>query len=245
MMDSDVIQKLLAKKKRLDQTDEAQCVFFVFEQLYGGDWDAHYAACDLHLVAFGAKAGVMDVPDEILEPNKYATYLENVVSTLSTLGLVIAPKKLKSKTNSIIRALRIMRKYAHYHDAFTFGESVKGSYSKVENQVQLVFHLHKRVIEKVLTLLFTRSLDELASGGGAKIIKHIERFQSYVNTLAFGSETKPGHWKCPIKNGDEVGDCSFTDMQAKDIEEKLGDIIEKAFTLEKSRKDDWHEVKKR
>jgi hypothetical protein len=33
------------------------------------------------------------------------------------------------------------------------------------------------------------------------------------------------------KNGDEVGDCSFTDMQAKDIEEKLGDIIEKAFTL--------------
>jgi hypothetical protein len=37
-----------------------------------------------------------------------------------------------------------------------------------------------------------------------------------------GGDTKPGHWKCPIKNGDEVGDCSFTDMQAKDIEEKLG-----------------------
>jgi hypothetical protein len=47
-----------------------------------------------------------------------------------------------------------------------------------------------------------------------------------------GSNTKPGHWKCPIKNGDEVGDCSFTDMQAKYIEDKLGDIIEKAFTLE-------------
>jgi hypothetical protein len=48
-----------------------------------------------------------------------------------------------------------------------------------------------------------------------------------------GSKTKPGHWKCPIKNGDKVSDCSFTYMQAKDIEEKLGDIIEKAFTLEK------------
>jgi hypothetical protein len=45
------------------------------------------------VVAFGAKAGVMDVPDEILEPNKYATYLENVVSTLNTLSLVIARKK--------------------------------------------------------------------------------------------------------------------------------------------------------
>jgi hypothetical protein len=94
MVDSDVIKQLLDKKKRLDQTDEAQWVSFVCEQLYGVDWDAHYAACNLHLVAFGAKAGVMDVPDEILEPNKYATYLENVVSTLSTLGLVITPKKV-------------------------------------------------------------------------------------------------------------------------------------------------------
>jgi hypothetical protein len=47
------------------------------------------------------------------------------------------------------------------------------------------------------------------------------------------------------KNRDEVGDCSFTDMQAKDIEEKLGGIIEKAFMLEKSRKDDWLEIQKR
>jgi hypothetical protein len=147
------------------------------------------------LVAFGAKAGVMDVPDKNLGPNKYATYLENVVTTLSTIGLVIAPNIiLKSKRNSIIRALRIMRKYAHYHDAFTFGESVKVSYSKVENQVPSVLHLHKRVIEKVLTMLFTRSLAELASEEKTKRIKHLETLQSYVNTLALGTENKPGHW---------------------------------------------------
>jgi hypothetical protein len=168
MMDADVIQKILEKKKRLDKTDEGPRLSFVCEQLYGGDLDANYAACDLHMVAFGAKDGVMGVPDEILEPNKYATYLENVVSTLSTLGLVIAQKKsLKSKTNSIIRALSIMIKYAHYYDVFTFGESVKGSYNNVENQVPCVLHLHKRVIEKVLMMLFTRSLDELARGGEA------------------------------------------------------------------------------
>jgi hypothetical protein len=152
---------------------------------------------------------------------------------------------LKSKTNYIIRALRIIRKYAHYHDAFTFGESVKGSYSKVENQVPCVLHLHKRVIGKVLTLLFTRSLDELAIMEKTKRITHIERLQSYVNIIALGSDTKPGHWKCPIKNGDEVGDYSFTDMQAKDIEERFGEIIEKALTLDKSHKDDWHEVTKK
>jgi hypothetical protein len=94
MIDYGVVQKLLEKKETLDKTDEAQCLTFVCEQLYGRDWEAHYAACDLHLVDFGAKAGVMDVPDENLEPNKYATYMEHVVTTLSTLGLVIAPKKI-------------------------------------------------------------------------------------------------------------------------------------------------------
>jgi hypothetical protein len=53
-----------------------------------------------------------------------------------------------------------------------------------------------------------------------------------------GTEKKHAHWKCPIKNSDDVGDCSFTDMQAKDIEEKLGGIIEKALTLVKAGKDD-------
>jgi hypothetical protein len=81
-----------------------------------------------------------------------------------------------------------MRKYAHCHDAFTFGESVRGSSSKVEHQVTCVLHLHKLVIEKVLTLLFTRSLDELASEKKTKRIKHIETLQSYVNTLALGTE---------------------------------------------------------
>jgi hypothetical protein len=141
------------------------------------------------LVVFGAKASVMDVPDENLEPNKYSTYLENVVTTLSTIGLVISPKtSLKGKRNSIIRALRIMRKYVHYHDAFTFGETVKGSYRKVENQVPCVLHLHKRVIEKVLMILFTLSLDELESEKKINRIKHKEKLQSCVSTLALGTK---------------------------------------------------------
>jgi hypothetical protein len=37
MMNADVIHKILEKKKRLDQTDEAQRVSFVCEQLYGGN----------------------------------------------------------------------------------------------------------------------------------------------------------------------------------------------------------------
>jgi hypothetical protein len=101
------------------------------------------------------------------------------------------------------------------------------------------------VIEKELPLFFTRSLDELASEENTKWIKHIDTLQSYVNTLALGNERKPGHWKCSIKNDDEVGDCRFTGMQAKYIEEKLGSIIEKPLTLQQSCKNDWLKVVKK
>jgi hypothetical protein len=43
--------------------------------------------------------------------------------------------------------------------------------------------------------------------------------QSFANMFTLGNEEKPGHWKCPIKTGDEVGDCTFIDVQSKTIEE--------------------------
>jgi hypothetical protein len=131
LMDYDVSWKLLVNKDKLEKNDEGKCLTFVCEQVYGGDWDAYYAACNLHLITFGANAGMYEVLDD-LETNTYATYLENLVTTLSTLGITCAPKtSLKRKTNSITIALRIMRKYAHLHDAFTFTECVWGSFSKI------------------------------------------------------------------------------------------------------------------
>jgi hypothetical protein len=112
-----------------------------------------------------------------------------------------------------------------------------GIFQQDLNQVPCVLHLHKRVIEKVLMFLFTRSIDELISEEKIKWIKHIGILQSFVNTLPLGDKRKPGHWKCPIKNDDKVGVCSFMDGQAKVIEEKLAPIIEKTLTLQESRKD--------
>jgi hypothetical protein len=42
---------------------------------------------------------------------------------------------------------------------------------RVENQVPCILHLHKRLVEKVITLLFTDSLDELAREEKTKRIK--------------------------------------------------------------------------
>lgn len=63
--------------------------------------------------------------------------------------------------------------------------------------------------------------------------------QSFVNTLALGEANKPGPWKCPIKNGEEVGECSFTNVQAKKVEIELQSIIAWCLTLENLPASDW------
>jgi hypothetical protein len=71
-----------------------------------------------------------------------------------------------------------------------------------------------------------------------KRVKHIVVLQSYINTIALGSVTKPVHWKCPVKNQQEAGDSSFTDGQAKKVEQQLPAIITKVLVLEGSKAED-------
>jgi hypothetical protein len=62
---------------------------------------------------------------------------------------------------SRVHALKIHAKYRYYNDVLAFVISIEGSFSRPEDQIFCMLHIHKRVIEKVITLLFTRSLDEL------------------------------------------------------------------------------------
>jgi hypothetical protein len=64
-------------------------------------------------------------------------------------------------------------------------------------------------------------VDELEKEEKKVRVTHIDYLSSCVNTLALGSESKPGHRKCPVKNESEVGGCNFTDVQAKNMELKL------------------------
>jgi hypothetical protein len=112
-------------------------------------------------VSIGDKASVQRVPKKA-DKASYSRFLDSVAKTLSTLGIICGINtSLTSKRKSIVNALQIIYRYAYYNDEIAFGESVRESFSKVENQIFCVLHLHKRVIEKVITLLFTWSVDTL------------------------------------------------------------------------------------
>jgi hypothetical protein len=133
-------------------------------------------------------------------------------------------------------------KYYYYHDVLAFKVSVKDSMISVENQICCMLRLHKRLIEKVITLPFPRSLDKLDNEEKTKRVRHIKKCRKLINMLALGTGIKPCHWKCTIKNGQKVGDSSFIDGQAKKVDDELPNIIAAAPLLDMSKAGDWLEV---
>jgi hypothetical protein len=75
-----------------------------------------------------------------------------------------------------------------------------------------------------------------------KRVVDILKLEMIINQNGLCSPDKPGHWKFPIKNLEEVGECKFTDVQAKRVEKVLCIIIYKALTLETSKAVDSKDV---
>jgi hypothetical protein len=117
MLDSVVIAKLLANKETLDKNSEAHLFAFVCEQIYGNDWDAYYAACDLHVVAFGAKTGAFDPPPKLIPKSMcWDTYRIPSSSRNTSLFWTVAvpllcashhSKQARSKIIGVVRTMLI------------------------------------------------------------------------------------------------------------------------------------------
>jgi hypothetical protein len=134
-----------------------------------------------------------------------------------------------------VRALKTRGKYAFYVDAINYGVSIENAMNRPDDKILCHLHLHKRVIEKVAIMLFTRSVDELKTEVKKKRLYHILKLETIINHNGMGSPEKSGIWKCPIKNLEEVGECKFMDVQAERVEKVLCIIIDRALTLETSK----------
>jgi hypothetical protein len=145
-MGHDVVANFRKKKEVIYNKPEAEQLIFVCEQMYTGDWQQYYLYCNLHMVPIGIKPSVYVVPPK---SNKveHAAYDETDVRPPSKFGLTCAPNtNLLKMRKQIAHALHIICRYCRYNYALAFGESVKHSFSKAENQLPCVLHLHKRII---------------------------------------------------------------------------------------------------
>jgi hypothetical protein len=103
-----------------------------------------------------------------------------------------------------------------------------------------VLHLHKRVIKKVIQLIYIASLNEAISSNNSLRLKRTIDIASGISTIAIGTPEKPGRYIVLYdKQKGEIGEVSFNDEWAQKLEGKLGEIIPLTLKEEESDPDGW------
>jgi hypothetical protein len=183
--------------------------------------DGYYS---VHLVAYGADITINN-PTALLE----FSYQQAVLKMLNTLGLGVkyAHALLPEQVEAVIYSLYHICEMCKWTAASSFNDSVTAAMMKIENTVPCMLHLHKRIIEKILSLV---SLGVQESNKAARL-RHTELMVKWLNEKAFGEPDDPGTYSVPMdeKTG-ELGEVKFNDNYAQRVEETLADILPKFLT---------------
>jgi hypothetical protein len=102
---------------------------------------------------------------------------------------------------------------------------------KVDNQIPCILHVHKRVLDKLMTMIFCVSLDEVSTTNKAARKRQCKNIAQYINTLAYGNDDDPENYKVPYdtKTG-KIAEVKFDDSRPKQLELHLKKKIPKIIT---------------
>jgi hypothetical protein len=105
---------------------------------------------------------------------------------------------------------------SNLRDVITYESSVVNAMCNAEHQLPCVLHLHKRVIEKVMTMIYCVSLDEVSTTNNNARKGQIVKIAHIINTIAYGTPTDPGTYRVPYdpKTG-LIGEVKFDVSRAK------------------------------
>jgi predicted amino acid-binding ACT domain protein len=119
------------------------------------------------------------------------------LKTLDTLGLGVQYAKLAFvvQVYAVHHHLQLTVELKHWVDVRNFEISVSGAMIEVENAVRIL-HLHKRVIEEILSMILLISLGEKEKTKAARL-RHGEKMSRLLNEHVFGTHEDPGTY-CPI-----------------------------------------------
>jgi hypothetical protein len=69
------------------------------------------------------------------------------------------------------------------------GSNAMGS---LEDYIPFVLNLHKRVVEKIIEIIFIHSINKNGNDTDSGRLRHAKKLEFWVNTISFGSEEEPG-----------------------------------------------------
>jgi hypothetical protein len=147
-----------------------------------------YTKCSIHLVEDGV-AIIIDNPSGLGFP----AYQQAVLKTLNTLGLgqTYARAEFPEQVEVLRTHLALVCQMMALTDVARFKHSVSTAMIKIENAVPCILHLHKRLMEKILSLIMLKSLAEQEKHKSARL-RHAEKMSKILNDNAFGCANDPG-----------------------------------------------------
>jgi hypothetical protein len=191
-------------------------------------WDQFYESLPFCLVSHDNKSSVYD-----RDPNTTVPYDAQLKRTLLQLGLLPASrlKDIPTKTNGRHR-YESDCKFSWCSDGINFKNLGSNAMGSLEDYIPYVLHLHKRVVEKIIEIIFIHSINNNGYDTGSGRLIHAKKLEFLVNAIVFESEEEPGSYVLPMNKDGTVGGIKFNDTWAKKIEKSLAELLPKMFNPE-------------
>jgi hypothetical protein len=184
-----------------------------------GNYYNIYNDCKLHLVRTGHQAGIDDdIGSAGVAPINQYEYEQLLSEMLDKLGILSSVHKLEvPKKKCLARVmLTCLAHISRCKDVLSYESSVLHAMVLAENKVPCILHLHKGVMEKSISMIYSISLDEVSRTNKNARKRQAGKISGIINVSAFGRPGDPGTYKVPFdpKTG-KVREVKFDDSHAK------------------------------
>jgi hypothetical protein len=116
---------------------------------------------------------------------------------------------------------------------------VEDAMTSVENSVPCILYLQKRIVEKVMHMLYIISIDKASKDNTSACLRHAKHIENEINTKAFGTVLDPGQYKFHINEKGEVAEVKFNDAWAEHMEAALPVLITLLIKETRNDPDEW------
>jgi hypothetical protein len=152
-----------------------------------GNLEAFYDAWKLHLINVGRQVGIdYDVLNKGLDLDWYD---QCTSEKLDMVGVFwhYNNDTFDLKKKVVRKMLFYVQRSKYITYCLAFEESVATALVKVDNFVPFILHLHKRIIEKLSTMVFCASLDDISTSYKAARKHQAKKISEYISAMAYGT----------------------------------------------------------
>jgi hypothetical protein len=156
--------------------------------------------------------------------NQYE-YERLLLETLDKFGVLTSVHRmLVLEQKYIARAMiTCLTRIVRYNDVIAYEASVVNMMVLADNQLQCILHLRKRVMEKIMSMIYSISLDEVSTTNKNARKRQAGKIAEIINVSAFG---KPGTYKVPYDpHTGKVGEVKYDNSPAKYLEDILPEML--------------------